>query len=197
MRNIDLFSKQLVEEIRSGKNPGCADCPLFGKTPVIADSYNGEVGPVDILFMGLNPGKTEALKGLPFIGLAGAVLRDALKGFDGISWAITNSMLCSTPNQNDIPDIAKATNSCRPIVRRIASRFSPRIYVPLGGPAMGVFGITGGVMKNSGVPVTVKGATVIPLIHPSAARRPFVSDGKGNMERFLEGIEIIKQKAME
>lgn len=170
---------------------------MFGRTVVVADSCDGKVGPVDILFMGLNPGKTEAMKGLPFVGLAGGVLRDAISRLDGITWAITNAMLCSTGNQGDIPDIGKTVDCCRGLVRNIAKAFSPKIYVPMGGPAMGVFGITDGVLKNSGIPRMIKGKTVIPLIHPSAARRPFVSDGRSNMDRFLEGMETIKEKALE
>lgn len=157
---------------------GCENCPMKGSTVVVADSSPIAFrSRVHVLFLGVNPGRKEAIFGRPFVGPAGLLLRSAIfEKLQGFSTAFSNVILCSTPNERGIPDIENVFSHCRPNIAAISRFFLPKIYVPCGTSAMRAIGIeTGNMTVNSGRVFKVKSATVIPIIHPSAILRGFMS----------------------
>ena len=79
----------------------CRLCPLHEKrTRVVRPEIpaNWASLPKRVLLIGEAPGKTEDIKGIPFIGAAGKLLRDTLESFGISDVAITNSCKCRPPN---------------------------------------------------------------------------------------------------
>lgn len=94
----------------------------------------------DILFIGEAPGKSEDLRGKPFIGPSGKILRKAIKEAiksTGIyaTYYVTNVVGCrptdlkNGPNRQ--PERSEAL-ACRPRLYEIADRVQPEIVVFLG-----------------------------------------------------------------
>jgi len=148
----------------------CRGCPLRTKPMVVLDLLNcAGFGPVDVYFMALNPGREEVVQWRPLVGPAGGefhALRNAY--IPTASAVLTNLFLCHTANQAEVPDVASVASRCRGLTRQIASRFTPRIWIPLGSPAAHAFGITGPITQACGKVVHKKGATILPLVHPSS-----------------------------
>lgn len=157
----------------------CGSCPMRGKTFVGADSWNGKAEPVRVLFLGLNPGAEEARAGLPFVGPSGRFLRKAVTlAPDPGSWGITNSILCSSPNENTIPDPNACRAFCKVNVAAIWRRFRPKVIIPCGNGAASVFGIKEGITSAENIWYISRGRTgkaqptvVAPIQHPSALIR--------------------------
>lgn len=174
----ELNSKLLTERT-------CGSCPLKGKTFVGADSWNGQADPANVLFLGLNPGTEEARIGLPFVGPSGRFLRMAITSApDSGSWAMANSILCSTANETSIPDPNACRACCRGNVGWIFKQFMPRVIVPCGNGASALFEIKEGITRaeniwyiSRGKKHTAKPALVAPIQHPSALIR---SGGKSS-----------------
>ena len=163
----------------------CGSCPLRGKTFVGADSWNGQADPANVLFLGLNPGTEEARIGLPFVGPSGRFLRMAIGSAPNSgTWAMANSILCSTANETSIPDPAACRACCRVNVGQIFKRFLPRVIVPCGNGASALFEIKEGITRaanfwyiSRGKNHKAKAALVAPILHPSALIR---SGGKSS-----------------
>lgn len=168
---------ELNHLLLSGRH--CGQCPMRGKTFVGADSWNGLAEPVDVLFLGLNPGKEEAKLGLPFVGPSGKFLRMAIGlAPDPGSWAMTNSILCSSPNETAIPEPEACRSCCRDNLARIWQCFVPRVIVPCGNGAASVFEIREGITSAENIWYISRGRSgkgqptvVAPIQHPSALIR--------------------------
>lgn len=179
--NLDIagLNRTLLEERT------CGSCPLRGKPFVGADSWNGLATPANVLFLGLNPGTEEARIGLPFVGPSGRFLRIAIASVtDSGTWAMTNSILCSTSNETAIPDPKACRASCRVNVARISKWFMPRVIVPCGNGASALFEIKDGITRaeniwyiSRGRNCKAKSTVVAPIQHPSALIR---SGGKSS-----------------
>lgn len=138
-QSIKNFNKS-IEDSRTG----CKEaCPLWDKTFVGMDTDNGNVGQRNILFLGLNPGEEEAEPNAkrPFVGAAGQLLRKALKEIGFTSWAMVNSILCSTPNQASIENPALCQRLCSRYVTTFVHKIKPKCIVPMGATACQVFGL--------------------------------------------------------
>ena len=158
---------------------------MRGKTFVGADSWNGLVEHVRVMFLGLNPGVEEAKIGLPFVGPSGRFLRMAIAlAPDPGSWTMTNSILCSSPNETAIPNPNACRAFCRENVAGIWKRFMPKVVVPCGNGASAVFEIKEGITRAENIWYISRGrawkaqpAVVAPIQHPSALIR---SGGKSS-----------------
>lgn len=147
----------------------CRSCELSGKKKVILDTNLPKPGPVDITFIGLNPGKEEAEKGIPFIGGAGQIFRDYLDRFlekFNFTYLITNCILCSTPNEKDINRPSAVVKKCREVTNLIHQYFPAKLTVVMGDKAMKSVGIKGTITKNNGK--IIDGYFV--MVHPSSAQ---------------------------
>ncbi|WP_027370564.1 uracil-DNA glycosylase family protein [Desulfovermiculus halophilus] len=168
--------------------PECRSCPLFGAPTVVLDTNRDALGPVDVAFLGLNPGREEVKQDRPFVGPAGRELRERMQDLPaGSTWLISNFILCHTQNEAAIPEPDQVLEHCLPMLRGIIARFPARLYVPLGAKAMQVCNISGRITANSG---QVFKKNTIPLIHPSAILR--ASRGpRSNREIFDQGFARI------
>lgn len=201
-RKRDMNIEELNDEVYD--NLECDGCNMCDgdHSWVGMDSWNGGTENIDILFMGLNPGREEAAKGFPFVGKSGMFLRESMKEA-GLSenWAIVNSILCSTNNEADIPDVASCRNACKRNVGRFFAKLSPKVVVPCGNGAAGLFGLETGIMTNSrrtfvskGPKMTAKPVLVLPIVHPSSLIR---NGGKSapNYDDFIGRLVEIKNMA--
>lgn len=157
----------------------CAGCPMLGHgTFVGADSANHEPEQQTILFLGLNPGIEEARQGLPFVGPSGRFLRAQLEKAEIDSWAMANSLLCSSHNESTIikPDESRA--ACHGNVARIFRTFQPGIIVPCGNGAWSIFRVNMPItlaaenyFVSTGPTGKSQPVLVMPILHPSALIR--------------------------
>jgi uracil-DNA glycosylase family protein len=170
---------------------------VFGRGPARAE----------IMFVGEQPGDAEDLAGVPFVGPAGQLLRDALEeaGIDVEKVYLTNAVkhfkweprgkrrIHAKPNRIEI-------SACRVWLDQEIAIVKPRAIVALGATAAGVIlGPQARVMRDRATPVPSPLAELVTLtVHPSSilrapdsaaraiARRQFVDDLRtiaGHLER--------------
>ena len=150
----------------------CQSCPLFGHQTVILEKLYDNKEDCDVLFYGINPGKQEAKYNRPFIGPSGKLLRSKIEDVElkNFNIAFTNAILCSTPNEKDIPDVEICINHCKDLTREITKILKPKIFVPVGQNCTTVlFKIEGKISSLSGKLVTRGRHKIIPVIHPASA----------------------------
>lgn len=181
-----------------GNRKECLSCTLFDSTMVLIDTNAERPSPVDVVFVGLNPGATEKEQGLPFVGKAGKVLREEMQKLpEKTTWAITNRIFCFTRNESEIPSPGQVLKNCKNMFTALLKLFPAKIYVPLGAKAMSAFRIKEPVLSVSGVDFGERHlefmpgpARVVPIIHPSAVFRPNKKE-KTNREIFSDGIDNV------
>lgn len=107
-------------------------CPLHGGAKVGFD-LPAEADAVDILFLGVNPGKREMVEGRPFCGPSGRILREIVReSAAALRVGYGNTILCGTRNERDIPFPEQVRAHCLPHVRRLAAQTRARHYVAVG-----------------------------------------------------------------
>jgi len=137
----------------------------------------------EVMIIGEAPGAEEVLRGRPFVGASGKVLRQLmdtaglLAGKQGSNCWLTNVCQFRPPN-NRTPS-EKEVRSLRPILRREWEAVGkPRIIIPVGSTAL--FAVTGerwSVLKTAGRVWKLYSArsnltfALWPMIHPSYALR--------------------------
>lgn len=146
----------------------CQRCTLCNvRTNVVPGDGTGSSG---ILIVGLGPGKTEDLCGVPFIGAAGKLL-DKLLATVGISRAeafITNRVKCLPVENRPTPD---QIERCRPWLLHEIESLRPTVGILLGQYAAS-FAFPGMSMHECNGLWTVKeGVTWTATYHPAAAVR--------------------------
>jgi DNA polymerase len=185
MSDIHNFKSMVKQTIQTREE--CTTCPLYGAPSVILDTNRHGLGPVNVAFLGINPGKIEVEKDTPFVGPAGQELRKRIQKLpQGTTWLMTNFILCHTQNEAQIPDPELVIQKCLPLVRGIVSRFPASIYVPLGAKAMKTCKINGSITKLSG---QLFRGNVLPLIHPSAILRSPRAGVTSNEHIFDKGFD--------
>ena len=149
----------------------------------------------EILFIGEGPGYHEDMKGIPFVGNAGALLNQMLYLIEipREKVYITNVIHYRPPeNRDPLPSEIKAFE---PYLDEIIEIIDPKLIVTLGRFSMakflpGVF-ISGVHGKPKVVNWSGKGITVVPMYHPAAALRS--TDIKFKLKNdFLELPDILK-----
>lgn len=170
----------------------CKSCPLYGSKVVLWERlYEEDITEAgcDILFVGINPGKDEAIQGRPFIGKSGKLLRERIKALDLSKYkiAFTNAILCSTSNESKIPDIEACISSCRKYTDAIMKMLKPKVIVPVGKQCANVyFEIPGGMSAINGKPVV----NVIPIVHPSFVIRTQTEQSKAMLDYGLNQVKL-------
>jgi uracil-DNA glycosylase family 4 len=166
------FSPQVKKFIESAKSyiknrPVCKNCPMYSRGSVILDTNTNNIQPVDIAFIGLNPGYDEYKGQKPFIGKSGQLLHkflDPLISKYNLSYIITNSILCWSKNATDITNINQVLKNCKQLTGEIHKAFPSKIKVLLGADAMKSVGVKGGITKLNG---TFVDNTFFIIYHPS------------------------------
>ena len=143
---IQEFCRSIINYTSNRK--ACLNhCPLAHKKRVILDTNLTEPGPVDIMFIGINPGTVEAQKDITFIGGAGQILRPYLYELCNkynLKWIITNVVMCSTSNEQELkPNFKKIINQCSEVHKLINENFPSKIKVLMGKSVKEAFNIKG------------------------------------------------------
>jgi len=146
----------------------CRLCPL-GSTRMHAVPG---VGPADarIMIVGEAPGQNEDLQGEPFVGAAGKLLDQLLRGI-GLSRAdvfITNILKCRPPGNRD-PQPSEA-EACSPYLEQQLRLIRPEVVLILGRHAL-VRLLPGqdSISRVHGRVIEKDGVSYIPIYHPAAA----------------------------
>jgi len=154
----------------------CTRCPL-AKTRTNAVPGEGPI-PARVLFIGEAPGRSEDLKGVPFVGRAGTILDSLLAdiGLERDDVFITNIVKCRPPKNRDPSH--EEIEACRHYLDDQLSLIRPVVIVPLGRFAMSwvleSYGIApGGPISEVHGKIyrilTITGERiVIPVFHPAA-----------------------------
>jgi len=154
---------QIADEVR-----GCTRCAL-AKRRTLAVPGEGNVLS-DVLLVGEGPGAREDATGRPFVGPAGQLLTELLRG---IGWEredvfITNIVKCRPPgNRDPEPDEAAA---CAGYLERQERALDPAVVVTLGRHSLQRYlpgariGAVHGRLSRS-----FSGQHVFPMYHPAAA----------------------------
>jgi DNA polymerase len=147
-----------------------------------------------IMFVGEGPGQREDQQGIPFVGRAGALLRQSIMraGIKPELHYITNIVRCRPPeNRDPFPDEIEA---CWPWMLQTLKLIAPKILVPLGKSALyplarqlGFSNKVGQltITKLAGKPFYVEKRSlyVMPLFHPAYCLRR--SDAREEFESHM------------
>jgi len=165
------FSKEIsnfVQTFFDNKliNDNCKKCRLNKSKLVVLDTNINKIEPIDLMFVGINPGKTEAEVGLPFVGVSGKKLREKISLLPkNVKWLITNVVMCSTNSASEIPN--ETYSYCINNFKKIFETFKSSYIILLGADVLNIFNINGKITTLSGKIVDKK---IIPVIHPSSLR---------------------------
>ncbi len=144
----------------------CTDCGLCeGRTHAVPG--RGAV-PSAIMLVGEAPGRSEDLRGEPFVGAAGARLDDALEaaGLRRDSVYITNVVKCRPPGNRAPTDEEGA--ACRAHLDAEISIVRPSVICIMGNTALGaLLGMTG-ISRHRGTTVRRGGMDYFITVHPAA-----------------------------
>ncbi len=159
---IDEQLRGLAAEIGA-----CTACPLHRSArQAVPGEGSAESG---IFFLGEAPGYNEDLQGRPFVGAAGQLLDELLKGIglDRSKVFITNVVRHRPPeNRDPLPDEVTA---CDVWLRRHLEVLKPKVIVTLGRHAMYKFFPGESISRIHGRPRKHEGLVVFPIYHPAAA----------------------------
>ena len=146
----------------------CRRCPLgHSRTKAVPG-----VGPqtARIMIVGEAPGQNEDQQGEPFVGAAGKLLDQLLKGI-GLSRAdvfITNILKCRPPGNRD--PLPAEVQACSPYLDQQQKLIQPEVVLLLGRHALGRL-LPGhdSISRLHGKVIVKDGVTYIPIYHPAAA----------------------------
>lgn len=145
----------------------CTKCDLCeGRTNPVPGSGSADA---DIMLVGEAPGRSEDLRGVPFVGAAGKKLDEALEhaGLNRDSVYITNVVKCRPPDNRVPTDSERA--ECRAYLELEIKAIKPKIICIMGNTAYG--SLLGGrnIMKERGKTIKQDGRDYFLTIHPAAA----------------------------
>ena len=155
----------MISEIRDAV-VNCTRCDLC-KTRTNAVPGKGNQN-AKIVFVGEAPGRTEDLKGEPFVGSAGKKLSDALAkaGISRDSVYITNVVKCRPPD-NRVPSESERA-ACRAYLDAEIDTIKPKIVCILGNTASNSILGQGEITKNHGKIIEKNGTKYFLTFHPAA-----------------------------
>ncbi len=180
----------IADEVR-----GCVRCPLArGRTLAVP----GEGSPLtDVLLVGEGPGAREDTTGRPFVGPAGQLLDELIRG---IGWErgdvyIANVVKCRPPGNRD-PEPAEI-EACATYLDRQEAALDPTVVVTLGRHSLQRYlpgariGAVHGTLRRG------RGRWVFPMYHPAAAlhqaslRETLFQDIRGLPAALLQAREAL------
>lgn len=144
----------------------CTRCSLCEtRTNAVPGVGSGKSG---VMFVGEAPGRSEDLRGRPFVGKAGKILTKVLEdaGVSRESVYITNTVKCRPP-QNRVPHQSER-DACRAHLDSEMRTLEPAIICIMGNTAYGsILGGTG-ITDKRGKIIEKDGRIYFPTIHPAA-----------------------------
>ncbi len=125
----------------------------------------------DVMFIGEGPGYNEDKLKRPFVGRAGQLLDDLIKG---IGWKredvyITNIIKRRPPENRD--PLPHEIEAYKPYLTKQIEIMNPRVIVTLGRFSMNYFLPDAKITRDHGRVLTIGGRIIFPLYHPAAALR--------------------------
>ncbi|MBI3522362.1 MAG: uracil-DNA glycosylase [Chloroflexi bacterium] len=153
----------MADEIR-----GCTACPLHRSARQAVPGEGSAEG--RILFLGEAPGYNEDVQGRPFVGAAGQLLDELLRGIglDRTKVFITNVVRHRPPENRD--PLSEEVAACDVWFQRHLAVLQPKVVVTLGRFAMYKFMPGQSITRVHGKAQRVGDVTVFPMFHPAAAR---------------------------
>lgn len=175
----------------------CKECPLDGQKKVLGIA--GFEKP-KVAIIGEAPGENEDREGQPFVGAAGARLKDAVAQ-SGMIWHTvykTNVILCRPPN-NEIDSVEgrMAQECCLPGFKEEVEwmeKLGIRVLVPTGNTALGALGLEGKIGKVRGSVYTVGKMVAVPTYHPSFILRGMWKEEPTWINDFIKAREMSLKK---
>ena len=157
IQNLEKIKEQVT---------GCKNCDLY-RTRTNSVPGKGSFR-AEVIFVGEAPGRTEDLKGEPFVGTAGKKLSLALEeaGISRDEVYITNIVKCRPPN-NRVPSKTEK-EKCQDYIQKEIQIIKPKIICILGNTAFG--SILGGneITKYRGKIARKENQLYFITIHPAA-----------------------------
>lgn len=157
--------EELEEKIKD-----CQKCKLCNnRNNIVLGTGNKQA---KVMFIGEGPGADEDIQGIPFVGKAGKLMNQALKGI-GIEREeiyIANIVKCRPP-QNRNPE-QDEIDSCLDYLRVQVLLVKPEIIVLLGSVALkAILGKEYSITSSRGKWIEKKGIKYMPTFHPAALLR--------------------------
>lgn len=170
----------------------CKQCELNNRQAVAIDTNMQSVGPVDIIFIGFNPTKSDLKNKLPFSGgpesvLFHRILQPLVKKYN-LTYVLANFILCPTPLNGQFKNKRKVVRNCDQILTEITSRFKPQIKVVIGTECAKIIGAKGGITKLNGN--VINDAMI--LMEPQS-----VIINKNKLKQFQEGWMKLEELLIE
>lgn len=166
----------------------CRKCQLCENrtNTVFADGNKN----ADIMFIGEGPGADEDTQGIPFVGKAGKLMNEALKGigFKREDIYIANIVKCRPPN-NRTP-LKEEAIACLDYLRNQVVLVNPKIIVLLGNTALNnILGEDYSITVARGKWIEKKGIKYMPTFHPAALLRD-----ENKKVDFWKDLECVKEE---
>lgn len=144
----------------------CTRCALCEtRTNAVPGLGSGGSG---VMFVGEAPGRSEDLRGRPFVGQAGRILTEALRaaGVSRDDVYITNTVKCRPPN-NRVPRQSER-DACREHLEAEIRILRPLVVCVMGNTAFGSLLGGAGITEKRGSMVRRDGMLYYPTVHPAA-----------------------------
>jgi DNA polymerase len=145
----------------------CTLCPLSESR---TQAVPGE-GPQNatLVILGEAPGRSEDLQGRPFVGAAGKLLTELLKGagIDRSAVFITNTVKCRPPDNR--PPTPREREICSPFLQRLLQLVKPKVLCLAGRvPAETILDTRVRMSASHGKQFEREGQTYYVIYHPAA-----------------------------
>ncbi len=170
----------------------CTRCPLHQtRTNAVFGAGDADA---DLMFVGEAPGADEDRQGLPFVGRAGQLLEELLRGI-GMSrqGVFIANVLKSRPPGNRDPQPLEI-EACRPYLFEQVRLIEPKVVCTLGNFATRLLsGNPAGITRVRGTPqvhdIGGRAVFLLPLFHPAAGlRTPAVKETLRRDFELLPGL---------
>ena len=169
------------------RDPNCTRCPLHASAQHVC-LIPPDLRRHDVFIVGEAPGQREDDSGVPFVGVTGQLLRDALKELK-IRGVITNAVLCRPPD-NRTPT-KREIKACRFWMAQQLDHVKPEYILCLGNVAMqSLLNITG-IKKQRGRVIERDGVIYFCTYHPAFISRDesYRPVWMNDLKRFKEIID--------
>lgn len=170
----------------------CTKCELC-KTRTNAVPGKGSPN-ADLMFVGEAPGRSEDLKGEPFVGAAGKRLTELLEknGITRESVYITNVVKCRPPNNRVPTQLERQT--CKEYLENEIRLVNPKIICVMGNTASNSVLGQGEITKNRGKIIQKDGRVFFLTFHPAATiyNQELVQLMEDDIVALVKALETIK-----
>ncbi len=183
MAGLDSIHSQVIS---------CTKCDLCNtRTKAVPGKGNKNA---EIIFVGEAPGRSEDLRGEPFVGAAGKKLSEMLEkaGLPRESVYITNVVKCRPPN-NRVPTELER-RSCIEYLNSEIELINPKIICVMGNTASNSILGKGEITKNRGKTIKKDGRNYFLTFHPAATiyNQELIPVLESDIQNLVKALDEIK-----